>query len=918
MLDKSFSSFALSRKFSLHHNMSASTSALSETLQSITVTKIRELEKQKESYNAKKVKAVDAVRTSEDVRKRLANIWRVLRDNKELVDYHSDSELFNIKFWMKQAIHDPSVTEAKLLECEQELISRLEQNSRKLDLAHLYSRLLTDWIKSSPTAESDLVDLDQSDSEESFEVVQDTQKARLEQLRDKFARVVFEPLETDETEIDNYLSSLFEGDDGQSALKDLRRDVKGHGKLMLSDYFRMDARSLQWCIKALLKNQLLNDEKKASLNDFLKDEAVLSEIRDVLNMRIRDLKDWEWNLGDDGMPVVPRQSLNGKWRVMMDEDVLQALLTHWTGTRWAVFMKGELNRMRWKKGLWKQGSSIPDDDRAKYKYFFDEYTWSSMNDGNNVAQERQKVYDDDFFMAPLPSKEFEEAGGYDEDDEVTGDDDKKSPKDIKQLLLRTLATEVIMRRSLDGEVAVVQSDFQWFATGIAHSTVFAVMRFMGFQEEWITFFRKVMEPPLNMLDGGPVRIRKRGLPMAHVFEKLFGELVLFFMDLAVAQNGGMNLYRFHDDLWLAGSPKACASAWKTMEDFATVMGLEFNKHKTGSVYLTDGKHSKSVDIMKALPDGPVAMNFLILDPESGKWIINTAHVQEHITQLQKQLNSSKSVLAWIKTWNSCIGRFFSYTFGEPAHCFGKDHVDAILKAHRDMQHHLFDDTETGKTVAEHIKHNISTSFSIPVEEIPDSFIFMPEDLGGLGLKNPFISLLLIRDETCKDIEKRMADFHTREREDYDNFKKAFDLLSEKQRRKKYKDAFQRDEDEGSTPPITWQQAQEFLSFEEFTKHREQTSTLLLNEYKVLLRRPDSIGVQGTKRVKNGLKSLSYTPEGLDYHGGACDDELFWLVHYFEKELFEKFGGLEVVDKSLLPLGVLKALKARRVTWQMVL
>lgn len=90
----------------------------------------------------------------------------------------------------------------------------------------------------------------------------------------------------------------------------------------------------RWCVKALLKNQLLNDEKKASLNDFLKDEAVLSEIRDVLNMRIRDLKDWEWNLGDEGMPVVPRQSLNGKWRVMVRKLMLQSQILMLIDSRW--------------------------------------------------------------------------------------------------------------------------------------------------------------------------------------------------------------------------------------------------------------------------------------------------------------------------------------------------------------------------------------------------------------------------------------------------------------------------------------------------------------------------------------------------------------------------------------------------------
>lgn len=103
------------------------------------------------------------------------------------------------------------------------------------------------------------------------------------------------------------------GDHGARTLEILRREVSDLGKHMLEDTFRIDEQVLTWCIKGLLKNDLLNDEKKASLNDFLKDDAVLAEIKDVLNMRLRDLKEWEWDLPERGMPVVPRQSLNGKW-----------------------------------------------------------------------------------------------------------------------------------------------------------------------------------------------------------------------------------------------------------------------------------------------------------------------------------------------------------------------------------------------------------------------------------------------------------------------------------------------------------------------------------------------------------------------------------------------------------------------------
>ena len=602
---------------------------------------------------------------------------------------------------------------------------------------------------------------------------------------------------------------------------------------------------------------------------------------------------------------------------MMDEDTLTALLTHWIGTTWAYRMKAILKQTRWMPGIWQHSARLPDAERAKRKYYFHAYEYESMTDNHNVAQERRKIYEEDFFMSPLPSKFFEEAGGYDDEDENDANS-RKSPKDIKQLLLRTLATEVVMRRSLDGEVAIVQSDFTWFATGIAHTTIFAVMRFMGVQEEWITFFKKVLEPPLNMLDGKGVRIRKRGLPMAHVFEKFLGELILFFMDLAVAQHDGMILYRFHDDLWLAGKPAQCSAAWSSMIDFATVMGLEFNKHKTGSVYLTDGKHNRDPKILKSLPEGEVALNFLVLDPESGSWVINQPHVQEHVKQLQKQLGESKSVLQWIKTWNSCIGRFFSYTFGEPAHCFGQKHVLDTLNVHKDMQHVLFGDIDPPGMATQRIRDMLISRFDI--KDVPDSFLRMPEVLGGLGLRNPFIPLLLLRTNVCRDPDAHMQTFHTDERREYENAKREFDALGEKERRKRYKAAFQKDEDgeeEEAKPPITWSEAQTFMSFEDFTKYRECTSTNLWRVSAYFLKQPHEDYLHLTDRVMQALKQTKWMSE--DGEGvKEADNETLWTIMSLEEELFEKFGGLEVVDTGLLPLGVLKALRARRVTWQMVL
>jgi len=142
--------------------------------------------------------------------------------------------------------------------------------------------------------------------------------------------VVFTPLERDGDEIQEYLEGLFEGDNGIKALKRLRRGMDG-GTHQYSGFAPFDEQTLIWSLKGLLTNDLLKDDKKAILEEFLKDEVARGEICDVLNMQYADLENWSWDAGEEGLPVEPRKQLNGKVRIMMDEDVLQAIFLHYIG-----------------------------------------------------------------------------------------------------------------------------------------------------------------------------------------------------------------------------------------------------------------------------------------------------------------------------------------------------------------------------------------------------------------------------------------------------------------------------------------------------------------------------------------------------------------------------------------------------------
>ncbi|KAL3428618.1 hypothetical protein BDV09DRAFT_75225 [Aspergillus tetrazonus] len=456
-------------------------------------------------------------------------------------------------------------------------------------------------------------------------------------------------------------------------------------------------------------------------------------------------------------------------------------------------------------------------------------------------------------------------------------------KGARMQLLRKVATETLIQRYVYGEAAVIQSDLRWYATGLPHSTIFAVMRYIGFSEKWIDFFRK------------------RGVPMAHSSEKLLGELVLFFMDLTVNRTTGLLLYRLHDDLWLCGEPSKCAQAWEAIRQFANVTGLEFNKNKTGSVYLSD-----SVDpaVQSRLPGGPVTFGFLKLD-SSGAWVIDQGQVDAHVKQLKAQLDKCESVMAWIRTWNSCIGRFFKNTFGQPATCFGQSHVDMILSTYRAMQKTLFG--ESTATVTQHLRQMIQARFG--VSDIPDAFFYYPEELGGLGLRNPSISPFLVRDSLQTSPQQHIDNFFSEERKLYDRLKKAFDETPQKARMTHFAQA----NDGMERRFVSRAERDTFMSFEELTRFRWSQSTLFRTLYQRLQDVPKPENIILISKVSQAL----YSALGM-VKVRMMDQEKRWVLQMHAPEVLRDYGGMALVDKKYLPVGVMAMVKERRVKWQMVL
>ncbi|CEJ93620.1 hypothetical protein VHEMI09199 [[Torrubiella] hemipterigena] len=485
----------------------------------------------------------------------------------------------------------------------------------------------------------------------------------------------------------------------------------------------------------------------------------------------------------------------------------------------------------------------------------------------------------------------------------------------RQKLLHEMATDVLVAKKLHGQVAAIQSDLQWFGTALPHTTLVALLEFAAVPDKWIAFLLKFLRAPLNMGDGKGVRERERGIPMAHSLSLFFGELVLAFMDLAVNKEAdGVLLYRLHDDLFLWGEPEKVAKAWQTMQRFAALMGLQFNAKKTGSVYFA-ASDQRDPNIEAILPDGKVSIGFLKLNKDA-EWEVDRPAVDEHAYQLLKQLKQCDSVFSWIQTWNSCIGRFFVKSFGEPANVFGEAHVEEILETHRHIQSILFADDGglQGQNYMDHLKIMISKRHGIPKDDIPDGFLALPEHLGGLGVTNPFGPFLHLCHASDKGPSNLMDDYLSNDEATYNELKDSFMAEKPVVRRQRLDRMFPRDEDDEDNADDR-PDPNEFMTFEDWISYREACHGEL-GRVKRTLRRRIAPALNLDEEIRNVIA------KGMDGDLAAYPDswspDLKWTVITHHDELMERFGRLQIAERNFLPLSVIKMLQEQRVSWQMAL
>lgn len=322
----------------------SSGSVFSETLQTITTTKLEELAKQRISFEEEYSALLTTVDSEKDPLNRVALL---LNGTKSCLGVQTSSktdqngevnrilpvgvrgsrlekDLRNLERFFEQARFDPSVSAEVLENWEKTLLGYLSVQSTKFQYADLYGKLVTEWLSSEKkVSESDV------GITESFEELPGAKRLT---ARAEWEKNVFEPASVNMEALKSYLHTLFITDkkDSTAAIRVLRQKVKtfeerlGHSTLFKIPTLRLTIQSLQ-------KSELLSNEKREALKDFLGNDVILTEILDILNVRMAALDRWSWG---EYVPLEQRRNLNGGFSVHFDPDLLQAIFLHHIGAHW--------------------------------------------------------------------------------------------------------------------------------------------------------------------------------------------------------------------------------------------------------------------------------------------------------------------------------------------------------------------------------------------------------------------------------------------------------------------------------------------------------------------------------------------------------------------------------------------------------
>lgn len=106
-----------------------------------------------------------------------------------------------------------------------------------------------------------------------------------------------------------------------------------------------------------------------------------------------------------------------------------------------------------------------------------------------------------------------------------------------------------------------------------------------------------------------------------------------------------------------------------------------------------------------------------------------------------------------------------------------------------------------------------------------------------------------------------------------------------------------------------------MPFNEYIRYREITDRELLYTYRELLKTPAEHEVRLSQAVMHALDQLTEIAPESAWNWTQLGSDQKWIIQLYSSGVLERFGGLNLVDRNLLPMGVMRRLRARKVVWQ---
>ena len=842
---------------------------ISPPLREVAELRLRELDRLKEKFKTRYGLGVPRV-TNHTLRERVASLVKDVQHYDSHLE--QDDDLTTIAEYVKQTGFENLISDARLLKFEEQVLDKLQKQLHRYESTILHLQLMDEAMNVKQTAKPTISTLEaNSHDDEDFEVV-DTGPECLQQ---KFEAEAFAAKEINVEALEGYLTEIFDGIGVVGSLSCpnfLRSMLYSYAAELLGGDADIEEDDLEWCILNILKNPSISEDRRKTLESYLQNQVALRELVSALNMQ--SVRDWNWVNGDKGLPTTARQDAEDDNHIIIEEDLVDMLYLNCIALGWAEKLKVVLFRLI-QLSEPNKDREISLDDNKEREYFLDpkpqEPFQEQMNDSQppcyllptprylppppphpphyygvpcgvyvkasqTLRTKQKKKSTKGPFLTnppppppgicvpppPPPPQPFE---WYPPPDNLTTLDVERRTtytrefflsrlptldgcrhtvipvEEVRAKMIKTLAAELKIRAALDGQVSCSVVEFRSIASSLSHQVILTTLNVLGVPEVVVDFFSRFLGANLSIgsneyMSSGRVLTQTCGVPEGHTMELLLTEAVMVFTELAVQKKTGVYLYRLGSRCYFVGTEEQNNQAIEELRKFSSHTKLEFD----------------------IVPTEPGSLDIGFLNLTGSSVTINRSEVEAYAIRTKESLSSQTTLYDWIRVWNDTLGTYSAHLFGPLIDGFGKPHLSAVQASYK----HIFSIIFGDGNLTSHMKNMLCARSEIARTMPPlalEALIFLPHTFGGLGVKNPLITLNLARPIDVSP-HPLIEEYLSSETTYYEGAAANWSKLSLAQIDEKAMHVFANDADAMSTALGPVGSSQNFISKERLMRHRE--------------------------------------------------------------------------------------------------